>query len=667
MNLRRDAPHAARRRSRWVGGVATLLVALSAAAAVPPPTVEAFAARARLEDVTISPDGRYLAFIQTAHGHAGAVVLDRQTQERKIVIGEPEHFHFIWCRFATGTRLVCSLRGMILGSGAVYPVTRLVAVDADGRRQRVLLQNNEEVQGQYQDRVINWDPGKADTVLVEADEGLSASQVASGARVFGNVGTHGLPAVYELNVVSGRVSLRQHAREPIRHWITDGRGELRLGSGMLGTEVSYYARLHDSGDWHRLEHFEVFTRGTHFQPIAISNEDPNKAYAIAPQGNHQAVWLMDLTDRQPPQLVFSNPDVDVTDPIITQGGRLLAIHYEKEQPNIYCIAVRICSVLDGLKKFLPGKFSVVAESTRDEDTYVVRSISDREMTTYSLVDAKKGVLSKLGPANPDLDPETISPLQAITYPARDGTPIPGYLTVPAGADPHNLPLVVMPHGGPIARDLWRYFFLRSFLVSRGYAVLQMNFRGSSGYGADWFFAAHQDWGGLTYDDVVDGARWAVSQGIADPARMCIVGWSFGGYLALLGAQRNPDLFRCSVSIAGISDLNLLLEEGHYWMDAGVRARQVGTDPVKLKRDSPRLHAADFTVPVLLIHGDRDAQVPLEQSVVMDAALTRAGRPHRLVTVPWASHQFEAEPHRVQLLREIEAFLAANVGSAPTGK
>jgi dipeptidyl aminopeptidase/acylaminoacyl peptidase len=225
-------------------------------------------------------------------------------------------------------------------------------------------------------------------------------------------------------------------------------------------------------------------------------------------------------------------------------------------------------------------------------------------------------------------------------------------------------LIVMPHGGPIARDRWDYSFLRQFLVSRGYAVLQMNFRGSSGYGDDWFFAAHQDWGGLTYDDVVDGARWAVQQGITDPERVCIVGWSFGGYLALVGAQRNPELFHCSVDIAGVSDLPMLISEGRDWV-AGLdyRKRQLGTDSEKLKRDSPRLHVADFKVPLLMLHGKRDYQVPFEQSETMDAALTRAGKAHRFVVIPEADHQFSGVKDRAALLKEIETFLGEQLPAA----
>jgi dienelactone hydrolase len=218
----------------------------------------------------------------------------------------------------------------------------------------------------------------------------------------------------------------------------------------------------------------------------------------------------------------------------------------------------------------------------------------------------------------------------------------------------------MPHGGPVARDEWEYFFLREFLVSRGYAVLQMNFRGSSGYGSQWYFAAHQDWGGLTYDDIVDATRWAIEQQIADPARICIVGWSFGGYAALLGAQRNADLFRCSVDIAGVSDLGLLLDEGHGFIGSEIERRQIGTDSAKLKRDSPRRHAAEFSVPVLMLHGTMDGQVPIEQSEVMDRALSRAGKAHRFVRVRDADHAFSEMKDRITMLQEIEQFLGEHL-------
>jgi dienelactone hydrolase len=647
-------------------GLALSLDLLSsvAAGAGTAPSIEEFAARSYIEDVTISPDGRYLAVIQTHDGRAAAVVVDRSStaaSQRQVVMGEPDHFRMTWCRWATDTRLLCSFRGMNKHN-FVYAVTRLAGVDADGKNMHVLVQGNDSAQGQFQDRIINWNPGPKDTVLIEADEGLSQSQISSGAQVYGNVGTHALPAVFELNVVTGGLHMRQPARAPIRHWIVDNRGQVRLGWGFSGTTISYFARLDGDSEWRRLTKFEVFTRDNHFDPIAISGEEANKAYAYGPSDGRKALWLIDLTDKEDPSLVFAHPAVDAGHPYIARDGRLLGVHYDTGYPMMYYTDERIDTLNKSIKELVSGKYSSIGESTRDENVFIVRSYSDLEPSSFRVLDVERHSMLSLGSAYPDRDLSTLAPMRSISYPARDGTPIPAYLSTPPGKTA-DLPLIVMPHGGPIARDSWGYFFLREFLVSRGYAVLQMNFRGSSGYGDDWFFAAHQDWGGLTYDDVVDGAKWAIEQRIADPRRVCIVGWSFGGYLALLGAQRNADLFRCSVDIAGVSDLGLLIDEGHNWLSSESIKKQIGTDTAKLKLNSPRLHAAEFNVPLLMLHGDSDAQVPFEQSEDMHSALKRAGKAHRFVAVPDADHQFSAEKDRVTMLREIEAFLAEHLGVA----
>lgn len=219
----------------------------------------------------------------------------------------------------------------------------------------------------------------------------------------------------------------------------------------------------------------------------------------------------------------------------------------------------------------------------------------------------------------------------------------------------------MPHGGPIARDSWDFFFLRAFLVDRGYAVLQMNFRGSSGYGSEWFYAAHQDWGGLTYSDIADGTRWAIAEGIADPKRVAIVGWSFGGYAALLGAVRDSDVYRCSVSIAGISDLQQLLSNARYFTNYRIAREQIGNQSDKLRSDSPLRHIDAIKIPVLLVHGDRDAQAPVEQSTRMASALKRADKPHRMVLLKDATHQLGRKSDRMTLLTEIERFLGEHLG------
>ena len=370
---------------------------------------------------------------------------------------------------------------------------------------------------------------------------------------------------------------------------------------------------------------------------------------------------MDLTDQRAPQLVFSHPLVDADNPLLTPDGRLLGIWYELDRPFVHYTDEKVRSLIQAINKAEPSKFSHITDSSRDESKFIVRSYSDVDASTYFVLDTTKGRLMRLGTQYPDLDPASQGRMRSIAYKAADGTEIPGYLTVPPGLRAENLPLIVMPHGGPIARDTWDFDFLRAFLVSRGYAVLQMNFRGSSGYGDNWYHAAHQDWGGLTYSDITDGARWAVSQGIADPKRMCVVGWSFGGYAALVGAVRNNDLYRCSVSIAGVADLNQLLSETRFFSNWRFAREQIGVDKEKLRADSPLRQVDKIAMPVLLVHGDKDYQVEVDHTRRMDAALKRANKPHRAVYLKDATHQLDRQSDRVTLLTEIEKFLLENLG------
>jgi dipeptidyl aminopeptidase/acylaminoacyl peptidase len=318
-------------------------------------------------------------------------------------------------------------------------------------------------------------------------------------------------------------------------------------------------------------------------------------------------------------------------------------------------------IADTVRTALPGQLVVISASTTDRRIYLIHTSSDVNPGTYYLDDVNKGTLQVIGQVSSRIVADQLPHMRNITYPAKDGTRIPGYLTVPLGVRPENLPLVVMPHGGPIARDRWEYFFLRDFLANRGYAVLQMNFRGSSGYGEAWYHAAHQDWGGLTYSDIVDGTAWAIKQGIADPKRVCVVGWSFGGYAALLSATRDSALYRCAVSIAGVSDLSLLLNQTAQFMASEVSKEQIGTDKEKLAAGSPRRHADAVTIPILLVHGDKDPQVNLIESEEMAQALKRANKPYELLVLKDADHQIERETDRAAMLTAIEKFLLMNLG------
>jgi dipeptidyl aminopeptidase/acylaminoacyl peptidase len=643
-----------------------------------PPPISAFARGEDIISGAISPDGRYLAVLTTLKGLRVAMVgdLTKRGSPMHLVMSSAADYKFFiqWCKWATAERLLCGLRGAVHDLGTIYIATRLAAVDADGKNLKVLVQGQEAAAagGQLQDQIVDWNPGKPNTELIATQANLLTATdraiISAGGGLEGRTMSE-FPNLYELDVVTGQMHLRQQGRSPWRRFITDEHGEARLAWGYASgsDKIQYDVRDSKSGSWQRLLEYHAFSDKHVLQPIAMCPGQADCAYAIGESEGRDAVWRIDLTGKSQPTLEFAHPAVDIDDPLFSNDGHLLGMAYETDRPFIYYTDPGRERVMRGLKNALPGTFIVIEDATRDEQQYLVRTTSDIDAGTYYLLNVAKGELAKLGTAYPELDPATLGRMQSISYQARDGTRIPGFLTVPPGLRAEHLPLIVMPHGGPIERDRWQFDFLRAFLVSRGYAVLQMNFRGSSGYGTDWFHAAHQDWGGLTYSDIADGARWALKEGITDPGKLCIVGWSFGGYAALLGAVRDSDLYRCAASIAGISDLSLLESEARYFASSLIAMNQIGSDSAKLKADSPRRHVEDVHIPVLMIHGDLDAQANVEQSEAMDKALTKAGKPHEFLLVPGADHQMSRESDRTTLLSALEKFLAKNLGpgvSAP---
>jgi dienelactone hydrolase len=661
------------------------VMATAPGARAAPIPVEAFAARDAISDTALSPDGRYLAVVAANQDRRAVTVRDLTAvpSEAHLVLTDiPGKFDITWCRWATGTRLLCSFRGIqsLIARETPLVATRLVAVDPDGKNQLVLVQDADEAGGssaQFEDRIIDWHPRKADTVLIEADESLLGSleqniskgaggsiNLKGGLRGSAKTSTRGFPAIFELNVVTGDLRLVQHSFPPIRHFLTDFHGIPRVAYGYASGSrtIEYFVRDSGGTGWHHLLKYEAFDKGELRTPIAVDATDPTRAYAIGDSGGRRALWSIDLNDLEAPKLVYANDSVDVAGAELLKNGALIGVAYDTDRPHMYYLDERLRPIMQQLDTALSDTTNRIVDCPTETSLCIVRFSGDAQPGLWMLLDTSTRKLTALGRANPALDPEQLGQMKPISYPARDGTTIPGYLTKPPDAPAGALPLIVLPHGGPMGRDRWSYSFLQQFLVSRGYAVLQMNFRGSGGYGSAWSEAAHQGWGGLPYDDVIDGVRWAVSSGIADPARIGIVGSGFGGYTALLGAVREGSLFRCAVSIGGISDLGLLTRQQRTYYEGGIAREQIGTDETKLEAASPLRHTADLKVPVLLIHGELDTRISVDQSRAMAAALKSANRPFRFVEIKGADERINDPRDRALMLRGIEEFLSANMGA-----
>jgi dipeptidyl aminopeptidase/acylaminoacyl peptidase len=406
---------------------------------------------------------------------------------------------------------------------------------------------------------------------------------------------------------------------------------------------------------------DVFDKENRLQIMRVI-PGTNKGYAMGGNNGRQGLWEIDLADKQPPKLLFEHPQVDLGYfEYERTTGKLLGYSYETDRPYFQYVDERLGSVMQGINKALPNTFNRAVSFTDDFKRFVILGTSDVNGGSYYYFDATTRKLSELGRAYPELKPTALGRMRSIEYPARDGTKIPGYLTVPPDVRAENLPLVVMPHNGPASRDTWMFDYLQQFLVSRGYAVLQMNYRGSAGYGSEWLLTAHQDWGGIPYADIHDGALWAISQGIADPKRVCILGQGFGGYAALLGAVRNSDVYKCAASIGGVTDLTELLMDRWNYANSDVIQERVGSNRDKIKSDSPALHAKEVGIPILLIHGTLDVMTPIEHSRRMARALKSAKKPYKLVEIKDADYSLWRQSERETMLLEVEEFLQAHLG------
>jgi dipeptidyl aminopeptidase/acylaminoacyl peptidase len=318
----------------------------------------------------------------------------------------------------------------------------------------------------------------------------------------------------------------------------------------------------------------------------------------------------------------------------------------------------------------PGLSAHAISEDVARDAVIVAVEGPRKPTTYYMLDRTSHVASLIGKTYPHLDENDLGEVKPYPYTARDGLAIPAYLTLPPGRPPKSLPTVIFPHGGPGARDEISFDWWAQFMANRGYAVLQPNFRGSSGYGPKFTAAGEHQWGLKMQDDITDGVKKLIADGIADPKRICIVGGSYGGYAALAGATFTPDLYACAIGVAGVFDLPKFLHTKRTRSDNDAEVvsgwdaliGNMDSDSERLDATSPARHADHVKCPILLLHGDGDTTVPIEQSEIEEAALRSAGKNVQFVRLEGDDHYLKLGTTRVRMLKEIESFLATNIGN-----
>jgi dipeptidyl aminopeptidase/acylaminoacyl peptidase len=645
----------------------TLASAMLAATDTPPSDDAAkFGARAGVENISLSPDGTKVAVIAPAAGQGSiGYVIDIATATAKqafvFASGNPERLKD--CNWVSMKRLVCNVYLIEEVYGSTYGMTRTIAVDEDGKNLKVLsTQQNfySHAFALYGGSVIDWLPDEDGKVLM-------IRNYIPDTRLGSRLGSYkdGL-AVDQIDTNSLATRQVEPADDHARAYISDGRGNVRI-KGVIDRAdptsqtngiTTYYYRVKASRDWKRLGTFDGATN-TGFDPVAV-DPDRDIVYGFKKKDGRFALYSIALDGSAKEQEVFARPDVDVDGlERIGRRKRVVGASYATDYRQAEFFDPAIRKLTDSLHKALAGGPSVsVVDSSVDEGKLLIHASSDADPGVYYVLDRATREMKTFLVSRPQLEGLKLAAVKPVQYPAADGTMIPGYITYPPGKEgAKGLPAIVLPHGGPSSRDEWGFDWLSQFFAARGFVVLQPQFRGSSGYGDDWLRdQGFRSWR-VAIGDVLDAGRWLVKQGIADPARLGVVGWSYGGYAALQSATMDPALFKAVVAIAPVTDLGLLRQDHLGSQTYRLASDFIGTGP-EARAGSPAQNADKIKVPVLLFHGELDRNVNVQQSRVMASRLKSVGGQADLVTWPKLDHGLDDSQARTEMLRKTDAFLHA---------
>lgn len=467
--------------------------------------------------------------------------------------------------------------------------------------------------------------------------------------------------VYRLNLETGTVTLEVENPGNYTSYVTDQQGVVRIACGKdseTGDNIMYYRQ--DSQ-----QPFQLILSTDYREEIrpCFFTADNKKLYAISNLGrDKKALVLVDPENIREEQVIYSHPEVDIRGVTMSQQRKvLLGVSYVTDKMHIHFFDGQEGLLYKGIMKKLAGYEISIISQDRKEERFILRAHKDRNPGIYYLYEVSTDTLTKISNVSADLHEEELASMEPIQYIGRDGDTIHGYLTVPQGMVPHQLPLIVYPHGGPWARDYWGYQPDVQFLANRGYAVLQMNFRGSTGYGKSFLNAGNKQWGKKMQDDITDGVNWLIGQGVADPQRIGIYGSSYGGYAVLAGLVSTPDLYACGIDLCGPSNLfTLLASLPPYWkpslLEFYERIGHPEEDGVLLREASPLFYVDKIRAPLLVGQGKNDPRVNSRESDQIVAALQEKGIGVEYMMKDNEGHGFSNEENRLDFYKVMDKFL-----------
>lgn len=620
------------------------------------------AAGTRFSGAKLSPSGRYLIYIahdSRAYGGDTAVLFDLDAEGgmagRRVQVGARS---IDWVAWASDDQFLISISTRYSGRVRLSLDRNRVVASSDPSRilsiNRETLQRSAVLLEEQASNFGNWDLTQISDMLPDDPDHILMP--AYGRRGYD---------LFRVNILTGESErIEEGTRATVGWYAADGDPVLRVDRTRRGGSLIFYARTGSGDEWRRITSIrtrDLFRGRPDFEWAGPSNV-PGQIFVRARPGGSQffGIYPYDLASGEYLEPVALLPDMDVEEALLDQTGRYFGYAYGDERLRYHFADEGFNRRFRAIETFL-GEDLVLRPISFGGNRMLVFASGPTEPGVYYIFDRTDNSIEPILAVNPDLLMDDLRPMRPITYSARDGVEVHGYLTVPRTGATSATPLIVMPHGGPELRDTLGFDPVVQYLTALGYSVLQPNFRGSMGYGRDFAESGYRQWGRAMQDDITDGVHWVIAEGLANPDQVCIVGFSYGGYAALAGAALTPDLYRCAVAGAPVTDLRRFLEFKRdygeevydYWVAllGNPRADRASMDAV-----SP-VHLADrISIPVYLFHGPEDELVPVEQSQQMAAALERAGAQYRYLEDPAIGHDLGEKLDFINTMHNLGEFL-----------
>jgi dipeptidyl aminopeptidase/acylaminoacyl peptidase len=583
----------------------------------------------------ISPDGKHLAFMQPWENRLNIFVQEiGKTEEVQVTFSKERDIQgYFW---KNDNRLV------FLQDKGGNENFHLFAVDKDGKNQKELTVG-EDVRAEIIDD------------LFENENEMIVGLNKRNPEFYD---------AYRININTGELTMVGENPGNITGWQTDNAGNIRIATTTDGINTGVLYRNSEKEPFSEL----ITTNFKEsFSPLYFDFDDKTLLVASNIDRDRTSIVKYDPIKKKEISTLFEHPEVDVSNVLRSRKRKITTgVAYETDRSHYQFFDKQREELQKKLDKRFPGYEVALSGQNRNEDKLLITVSSDRSYGSYYFYDLTTGSFTKLADISPWLKEDDLAEMKPIKYIARDGKVINGYLTLPKGVPAKNLPVVINPHGGPWARDEWGFNPEVQFLANRGYAVLQMNFRGSVGYGRKFWEASFKQWGKTMQDDITDGVNWMISQGFADPKRIAIYGASYGGYATLAGITLTPDLYACAVDYVGVSNLFTFMSTiPPYWKPYLDMMYEMVGDPEKDKElmtaASPVFHVDKIKCPLFIAQGANDPRVAKAESDQMVEALKKRG-----IDVPYMvkdneGHGFGNEENRMDFYKEMERFFGKYLG------